>query len=115
MGTKWAPGDFDGNGRDDLAVMYGYDDGRADFRIFHARTDGGFDAFVTPWSRSAGNRVTANTGNLPAGDVNGDGRPDVTTSDHYATGETRVFTFQGNTAGTVDSPIPSWHARPGTW
>ncbi|MFE5880341.1 FG-GAP-like repeat-containing protein [Streptomyces hydrogenans] len=113
--VKMTTADFNKDGRDDLAVMYGYDDGRADFRIFHARTDGGFDGFVTPWSRPAGSWVTANTGNLLAGDVNGDGRPDVTTSYNYSTGETKVFTFQGNTAGTVDSPIPSWYARPGTW
>ncbi|MGW6560140.1 FG-GAP-like repeat-containing protein, partial [Streptomyces hydrogenans] len=112
---KLTSADFDKDGRDDLAVMYGYDDGRAELRVFHARAGGGFDTFVTPWSRPAGNWVTANTGNLLPGDVNGDGRPDITVSYNYGTGETRVFTFQGNAAGTVDSPMPSWYARPGTW
>ncbi|MFJ3616247.1 hypothetical protein [Streptomyces hydrogenans] len=67
------------------------------------------------WSRPAGSWFTSNTGNLVSGDVDGDGRPDITTSYNYATGATRIFTFHGNEAGGVDSPMPSWYARPGTW
>ncbi|MGW6563336.1 FG-GAP-like repeat-containing protein [Streptomyces hydrogenans] len=113
--VKLTTADLNKDGRDDLALTYGYDDGRADFRVFHSRTDGGFDTFTTPWSRPAGSWFTQNTGNLVSGDVDGDGRPDITTSYNYATGATRIFTFHGNEAGGVDSPMPSWYARPGTW
>ncbi|MFF9338808.1 FG-GAP-like repeat-containing protein [Streptomyces sp. NPDC014773] len=112
---KMTTADFNKDGRDDLAFMYGYDDGRTEARIFHARTDGGFDGFVTPYASLPGNWYSTSTGNLVAGDMNADGYPDITTSYNYAIGETRVFTFHGNAAGTVDRPARGWYARPGTW
>ncbi|MFF9474565.1 FG-GAP-like repeat-containing protein [Streptomyces roseolus] len=113
--VKLTTADLNKDGREDVALTYGYDDGAADFRVFHARTDGGFDTYVTPWSRPAGHWFVANTGDLISGDANGDGRVDVSVSYNYGTGATRVFTFRGNEAGGVDSPMPSWYARPGTW
>ncbi|MFH8725392.1 FG-GAP-like repeat-containing protein [Streptomyces termitum] len=112
---KMTMADFDKDGREDLAVTYGYDDGRTDLRIFHARAGGGFDGFVTPYSTAPGGWYATNTGNLLGGDVNGDGRPDITVSYNYADGSTRLFTFYGNTAGTVDPPTRTWYARAGTW
>ncbi|MFC8171928.1 FG-GAP-like repeat-containing protein [Streptomyces sp. NPDC057325] len=112
---KMTMADFNKDGREDLAVMYGYDDGRTEIRIFHARADGGFDGFVTPYASLPGNWYATSTGNLVAGDVNGDGRSDLTVSYNYAVGETRVFTFYGNEAGTVDRPTSTWYAPAGTW
>ncbi|ALO09058.1 Secreted esterase [Streptomyces venezuelae] len=69
---RMTTGDFDKDGRDDLVIMYGHDDGRTEFRRFNARADGGFAGFVT-------------------GDMNSDGRPDISVSYNYANGETRVW------------------------
>ncbi|MCZ0980914.1 FG-GAP-like repeat-containing protein [Streptomyces diastatochromogenes] len=113
--VKLTTGDYNKDGREDLAVMYGYDDGRTDIRIFHARADGGFDGFVTPYSTKPGDWYATSTGNLVSGDANGDGRPDIAVSYNYANGSTRVFTFYGNAAGTVDAPTRDWYAAAGTW
>ncbi|WP_329282004.1 FG-GAP-like repeat-containing protein [Streptomyces sp. NBC_00691] len=113
--VKMTMADFDKDGREDLAVMYGYDDGRTEIRIFHARADGGFDTFVTPYKSEPGDWYATSTGNLVAGDVNGDARPDITVSYNYGDGKTRVFTFYGNESGTVDWPTRKWYADAGTW
>ncbi|MFE5515043.1 FG-GAP-like repeat-containing protein [Streptomyces sp. NPDC056529] len=112
---KMTMADFNKDGREDLAVMYGYDDGRTEIRIFHARADGGFGGFVTPYASLPGNWYATSTGNLVSGDVNGDGRPDITVSYNYASGQMRLFTFYGNEEGTTDPPTFTWYAPAGTW
>jgi hypothetical protein len=112
---KMTTADFNKDGRQDLGVMYGYDDGRTEIRIFHARADGGFDRFVTPYASIPGEWYATSTGNLVSGDVNADGRPDISVSYNYAVGTTRIYTFYGNEAGGVGSPVPTWYARAGTW
>ncbi|MFE1903290.1 FG-GAP-like repeat-containing protein [Streptomyces gardneri] len=112
---KMTTGDFDKDGRDDLVIMYGHDDGRTEFRLFNARADGGFAGFVVPYATDPGDWYLASTGNLVTGDMNSDGRPDISVSYNYANGETRVFTFHGNAAGTIDKGVRGWYAAPGTW
>ncbi|MFJ3900500.1 FG-GAP-like repeat-containing protein [Streptomyces sp. NPDC090025] len=107
--------DFDLDGREDFGVLYGYDDGRNEVRLFSARSDGGFDGFVTSYASGAGSWYAVRTGTPVAGDVNGDRRPDITVSYNYAEGQTRVFSFYGNASAGVDSPVPTWYAEAGTW
>ncbi|MGW6391201.1 FG-GAP-like repeat-containing protein [Streptomyces sp. NPDC055103] len=113
--VKMTTGDFDKDGRDDLTIMYGYDDGRTEVRLSHARADGGFDGFVVPYATEPGGWYSPSTGNLVTGDMNGDGRPDVSVSYNYAVGDTYLFTFHGNAAGTIDKGARGWYAPPGTW
>ncbi|MFB7356686.1 FG-GAP-like repeat-containing protein [Streptomyces gardneri] len=110
-----ATGDFDKDGRDDLAVMYGHDDGRTEVRLFGARAGGGFDGFVVPYTTDPGDWYVSSTGNLVTGDMNADGRPDISVSYNKGNGETYVFTFHGNEAGTIDKGVRGWYAAPGTW
>ncbi|MEU3604673.1 FG-GAP-like repeat-containing protein [Streptomyces sp. NPDC035033] len=112
---KLTTGDFNQDGRDDLAITYGHDDGRTEFRLSYARPDGGFDAFTTPYTTDPGDWYVNSTGNLVTGDTNADGRPDISVSYNYGNGETRVFTFRGNAEGTINPGIRGWYAAPGTW
>ncbi|MFF0432982.1 FG-GAP-like repeat-containing protein [Streptomyces sp. NPDC004327] len=112
---KLTAADFDMDGREDLALV---DTALVlRIRLFHARSDGGFDTYVTPYSGKLGGEfLPAGATETPlAGDVNGDKRPDITVSHNRSTGETRVYTFYGNEEGTVNRPISTWYAEAGTW
>ncbi|WP_411074166.1 FG-GAP-like repeat-containing protein [Streptomyces sp. cmx-4-7] len=112
---KMTTGDFNKDGRQDLVITYGHDDGRTEFRLSYARADGGFDTFTAPYTTDPGDWYPSSTGNLVTGDINADGRPDVSVSYNYGNGETRLFTFHGNEAGTIDQGVRGWYAAPGTW
>ncbi|MGW7304647.1 FG-GAP-like repeat-containing protein [Streptomyces sp. NPDC054835] len=109
---KLAAADLDMDGREDIVVV----DPSALLRlhVFQARTDGGFGTFVTPYTGKLTGWVVTRTGNPINGDVNGDGRPDLTFS-HNISGGTRVYSFFGNAGGTVDRATRTWYAEAGTW
>jgi hypothetical protein len=48
-------GDFNGDGRDDVAAMYGYASGRVALFTFAANTAGGFANPVKSWQTAPGN------------------------------------------------------------
>ncbi|MFB7583973.1 transglycosylase family protein, partial [Streptomyces hydrogenans] len=73
---KPVAGDFDGDGRADLAAMYDYADGSVALFTFLARPDGGFAAPVKTWTTAPGNWWPENV-KLASGDFDGDGRDDV--------------------------------------
>ncbi|MFD7976981.1 FG-GAP-like repeat-containing protein [Streptomyces sp. NPDC059071] len=110
---KMSVADFNMDGREDLALSSPIIALRV--HLFQARSDGGFDTFVTPYVGKLGDTYVSRTGNLITGDVNGDKRPDLTLSHNRTSGETRVHTFYGNAGGTVDRPTSTWYAEAGTW
>ncbi len=105
-------GDFDGDGRDDLAVWYDYADGHDSLWTFTAKSDGGFNAPVTSWTTPAGN-WTQTSGKPTVGDFNGDGRDDLAV--WYSYGETRakLWTFTATAKGGFNAPVGSWESD--TW
>lgn len=119
--TAWSPyltrltaADFNMDGREDLALLSPV--GPLKVHLFHARTDGGFDTFLTPYTGAlSGEYVSPRMEDPIPGDVNGDKRPDLTLSHNPSTGETRVYTFYGNEEGTVSRPSRTWYAEAGTW
>ncbi|MFE7129726.1 FG-GAP-like repeat-containing protein [Streptomyces sp. NPDC057638] len=52
--SKPVSGDYDGNGRDDIATMYNYPNGSTTAFTFRSRPDGGFDASVPSWNSPPG-------------------------------------------------------------
>ncbi|WP_244283320.1 FG-GAP-like repeat-containing protein [Streptomyces flavidovirens] len=111
---KLTTGDFNGDGRSDVAAFYGYDDGRVKLLTFLSKADGGFNAPTASWSVPAGEwdfeRITAR-----AGDFDGDGRDDLAAWYDYADGRDRLFTFTANTQGGFNDPFYSWAVPDGEW
>ncbi|MFG3191506.1 glycoside hydrolase domain-containing protein [Streptomyces omiyaensis] len=106
--------DFDGDGRDDVAALYGYGDGSVALFTFLARPDGGFDAPVKSWTRPPGN-WTFKSVKLTAGDYDGNGRADLAAMYDYADGSVAMFTFKSGADGGFASPVKSWTTAPGNW
>ncbi len=100
---RMVAGDFNGDGKDDIAVMY--DDtgsGRAtDMRIINFISNGTAFAAKTAYESPTGNFPASRvTGRMVAGDFNGDGKDDIATMyDDSGTGrasDMRIFNFISN-------------------
>ncbi|MCX5361311.1 FG-GAP-like repeat-containing protein [Streptomyces sp. NBC_00124] len=104
-------GDFNGDGRDDIATWYDYAGG--DDRLFTFLSDekGGFTNPVGSFYRETG--WTYANMNLGAGDYNGDGRDDLGVFYNYGDGSARTFTFLTTAAGGFSSPVGGWEGP--TW
>ncbi|MFJ4869903.1 glycoside hydrolase domain-containing protein [Streptomyces sp. NPDC088757] len=106
--------DFNGDGRDDVAALYGYGDGSVSLFTFLARADGGFDAPLKSWTRPPGN-WTFKSVKLTAGDYDGNGRADLAAMYDYADGSVSLFTFKSKADGGFSDPVKSWTTAPGNW
>ncbi|MFJ4340880.1 transglycosylase family protein [Streptomyces sp. NPDC088915] len=112
--VKLASGDFDGNGRDDVAAFYGYNDGRAALFTFKSGADGGFASPVKSWNVPE-NYWWGKNVKLTAGDYDGNGRADVAAMYGYEDGTISLFTFATAADGTFGNPVKSWTTEPGNW
>jgi len=111
-GSNLIAGDFNGDGKDDIAVIYGY--GGSQTRSFVFASNG---AVLTPpsawWDSGPGNWDMAGT-KLTAGDFNNDGKDDLFMLYGYAGAQTRAFIATSNGAA-FNSPIARWDSGPGNW
>ncbi|MEV7612392.1 FG-GAP-like repeat-containing protein [Streptomyces sp. NPDC089799] len=113
--SRITAGDYNGDGRADLGILYDYTEGKAALFTLTGRPDGGVNEDFKSWEVPAGNWYAGSYGMPVSGDVNKDGRKDISIMYNYATGATAAFTFKARTDGGFDAPLKSWQATPGTW
>ncbi|NJC70227.1 trypsin-like serine protease [Planosporangium thailandense] len=105
-------GDFDGDGKTDIAAYYRYDNGLTRLFLFQ-----GLDApSVTPkiaWDSGTGNWEMTRTKPV-AGDFNGDGKTDIAAYYDYGNGRTALWLFQGVGTPSVTTKMV-WDSGPGNW
>lgn len=114
--STFVTGDFTGDGKTDIMCMYDYSAGYTRFWIFPA-TDSGFNSPSVWWDgQYAGSSFDASRVRLVPGDLNNDGRSDITAI-YDATGATaKAHVFLAGTGSTAVAPnlaAPSWSGRIG--
>ncbi|MER7623848.1 FG-GAP-like repeat-containing protein [Streptomyces sp. NPDC126503] len=108
---KKVSGDFNGDGRSDVAVMYKY---ATETKIwtFLGKANGAFETPFATWTAPSSSwqwdRVQ-----LHAGDSNGDGRDDLIVWYEYEDTSDALFTFVANARGGFTTPVKSWTST--TW
>ncbi|WP_371675476.1 trypsin-like serine protease [Streptomyces sp. NBC_01276] len=112
---KVVSGDFNGDRRTDLAMMYRFGDGS--IKMFTGLADGAghIQPFTSSTTVPAGAGWDWNAIELHAGDANGDGRADAIMTYYHADSSIGFYTALGNTGGgfgdfTVGYTVPasSW-------
>ncbi|MGW3616429.1 GH25 family lysozyme [Micromonospora arida] len=91
-------GDFNGDGRDDAAMLYGYRDGSIELFTSLGNTSGGFGTFTGSYKLPA-NSWKWNSFRTIAGDYNGDGRSDLAAMYYQADGSITMHTALANASG----------------
>jgi hypothetical protein len=101
--TKVASGDFTGDGKADLALVYGYSDGSIKAWVFPS-TGSGFGSKVVWWTSPAGSKKWASM-KLAAGDLTGDRKADLVAL--YDNGNNTSSLLVGRSTGSAFS-VGSW-------
>ncbi|TBO60955.1 DNRLRE domain-containing protein [Streptomyces kasugaensis] len=115
--SKFVTGDFNGDGRDDLAALYGYPDGSVKMHTFLTAPTGGFTPGIQSWGSTVTGWGDWNRTYLQAGDFDGDGKDDVVAWYDYADGHDALHTLisKGTGDGGFNKPVQSWNSAAGNW
>jgi hypothetical protein len=111
--TKPVAGDFNADGRDDIAAYYDY--GGNTTALFHFDNIRGPVSVNKVWQTGAGHWALSSSIPL-AGDFDGDGKDDIAVFYDYGGGHTRIFLFD-RVASPGSTPFDrvTWESGPGTW
>ncbi|MEU0148566.1 VCBS repeat-containing protein, partial [Streptomyces sp. NPDC006288] len=106
-------GDFNGDGRDDIAAWYDYADGSDKLWTFTADVRGGFNNPFASYTSATWTRAMSK---LTVGDFNGDGRDDIGALYGYGATSVKLWTFQAQPTGGFAYPVVAWsHDSWGDW
>ena len=100
VGNRFVAGDFDGDGKDDVAVMYDFGSSYMGLYVFPS-TGSSFDRVM--WHSDNEYDATKVGTRLAAGDFNGDGRCDLTAMYDYGNSRIKVHVFVSTVSG-----FPRW-------
>jgi hypothetical protein len=110
---KTFAGDFDGDGRVDVADFY--DHGNCQTKLWvHYSTGSAFNGGVMLWDSGAGSVCWDRTYPV-TGDFDGDGRADIASFYRNDGCQTALQVFYGNANRTVAVPTPAWNSAPNAW
>ncbi|MEU7835240.1 GH25 family lysozyme [Nonomuraea sp. NPDC049129] len=100
---KTVAGDFNGDGRSDLAIMYRHSDGSISMHTSLADTSGHLGSFVGSYSVPAAAGWDWNAIRLLPGDTNGDGRADAVMEYHFADNSIGLYTSLADANGGLQA------------
>ncbi|MEU9596858.1 FG-GAP-like repeat-containing protein [Streptomyces sp. NPDC048109] len=108
--AKLVTGDYNGDGRSDIGLFYGYSDGTVKLFTKNAKADSTFEGSVVSWTDTDWTWARMHP---YTGDFNGDGRDDIAVWYDYADGSDKVFTFLSKEDGTFNKPFTAWSRASG--
>jgi hypothetical protein len=109
--STWVAGDFNGDGRADLASFYDYRNNSANLFLWYANTAGKFDDKGVKWASAA---FTPAKARFVTGDFDGDGRIDIGAAYDNGNSNTSFSTWHATTDG-FDAPVTQWTTGAGVW
>ena len=105
-------GDFNGDGKADVAIMYQYDASRTGLFVMYGSSTG-IAAPAEVWDSGENGWIWANS--KPAvGDFNGDGHADIALFYEYDPVRTGLFVMYGSSTG-IAAPAEVWDSGEGNW
>ncbi|MGW2559768.1 FG-GAP-like repeat-containing protein [Streptomyces sp. NPDC001514] len=107
-------GDFNGDGRDDIAVWYAYADGTTKLWTFTSTTQGTFNAPASSWSAPAGT-WTRSRAKIITGDFTGDGRDDLSVFYGQGDNSVKTYVFNAQPNGGFAAPAVWWESASLDW
>ncbi|HEY0190570.1 MAG TPA: M4 family metallopeptidase [Kofleriaceae bacterium] len=113
---KIAGGDFDGDNKADLMVLYDYGAGAAGLFVFPGTTATGDTATSAHlrWSVPSGYFESKNA-KITAGDFNGDHKADLVSLYDYGAGSAGLFVWPGAAGTGMVTSYVAWSAGPGNF
>lgn len=112
--AKIFAGDFNGDGRDDVAMTFDQGGCRTSTHTFLSKADGTFNQQFGSWDSGAGNWCW-NESKHVTGDFNKDGRDDMLAMYGHSNGAVEMYTLLGKADGGFAAPFRSWNRSPGNW
>ncbi|WP_250030980.1 trypsin-like serine protease [Paractinoplanes maris] len=108
---KMTSGDFNGDGRTDVAGFYSYANKSVGLFTWLARADGGFGTPARSWLTAA-SPVWGETARMKIfnGDFNGDGRTDLGSFYKYPDNSVGLLSWTANATGGFAAPVRGWFA-----
>ena len=101
--------DYNGDGRADVASIYNYPNAQTKLWLDYAQSNSTFGPPQLLWDSGVGNWDWSRS-TPRAGDVNGDGRPDIVIMYDYGNSVTKFWTFAGTGSGFA-LPVVWWDSQ----
>ncbi|MFD1366765.1 trypsin-like serine protease [Actinoplanes sichuanensis] len=103
-----AAGDFNGDGRGDVAGLYNYANGNLAVLTWTAKADGTFNNAFSSWKSTSAVWGSWDTTRLTSGDFNGDGRDDLSALFGATDGSLSLNTLVAAENGGFAAPVKAW-------
>jgi hypothetical protein len=109
--SKVVSGDYDGDGKSDVALLYDYNGGMT--RVWVLTSNGTTMALSLAWVSGAGNCDAARC-KVVSGDYDADGKSDIAILYDYGNSTSRIWELI-SAGSTFMTPKLSWYSGPGNW